>query len=686
MEVRIKLKGSNVYFDVYNDEVINYTRKSSDFERLDLMYNDFSRGFTLPATINNNKLFKHYYDINIVESFNPFIENKCDIYLNGELFSSGSLRLLSVVMKDNVPDYYKVQFYSDEIGINDILEDKLISDIKLYTDVFPDWVFPISVEIIEGIINGTYSGIPVDGDMYYNINSIEDKLLLDYVYGDPGEGYRVIGSDADTFIQRRGLVYTDMRPFLDLKTIFNSLKQSNVITGESIIDIDMSDIPEMDDLFMYVDNGKKLEDSLLGFEYNLGKAKQLKNDFEVVKFDSKILDENNMYSSLYGYGTIPLNGTYNVEIKLITDNPQNIQYELTAGTTTITATDVPSSGIISLTFSRTTGNDSVLLKLRNKQIPSSSSYYSNVLQIDSKIKLNDNSNTITDIWFDVQKFLPEIKIVDLIKSLSKMFNATLLKTGENSYKFVTRSSFYYENVEEIDITDYIDTNTTMIDPPTYYKRYSMKFKDGEDYINTTYTKNNGRPYGSVNYDTGTLYGDEYKIETSNTNCLVSSIETYSPSYPVSHYYSQASFLYRYANYLLELDNKLFHDKNEFEVISGLTWSNPPITYIGTGVGTQSCVYIPNSFDTDLEISVDFDVPITGTSGGVVNVFVGWRSNTNTLIWNTITGSDYYFYLFGSLFGSTSSVFIPFEYGSSSGTPVNGWKFKVNKDDLNTPSC
>jgi len=39
---------------------------------------------------------------------------------------------------------------------------------------------------------------------------------------------------------------------------------------------------------------------------------------------------------------------------------------------------------------------------------------------------------------------------------------------------------------------------------------------------------------------------------------------------------------------------------------------------------------------------------------------------------------------GSLFGSTSSVFIPFEYGSSSGTPVNGWKFKVNKDDLNTP--
>ena len=67
MNQKIQLYIENVQVDVFQDGSINIVSSIKDFRSPDKLFTDFSRNFTLPATARNNKVFKHYYNYDILD-------------------------------------------------------------------------------------------------------------------------------------------------------------------------------------------------------------------------------------------------------------------------------------------------------------------------------------------------------------------------------------------------------------------------------------------------------------------------------------------------------------------------------------------------------------------------------------------------------------------------------------------
>ena len=71
-EVQLYLKGldssgnlKNFRLDLYNDESIEVTSSIKQAKDIGTIYSDFTQSFTVPASSNNNKVFKHFYNFDI---------------------------------------------------------------------------------------------------------------------------------------------------------------------------------------------------------------------------------------------------------------------------------------------------------------------------------------------------------------------------------------------------------------------------------------------------------------------------------------------------------------------------------------------------------------------------------------------------------------------------------------------
>jgi hypothetical protein len=86
--------------DLYEDENIGFTTKLSDIEKLSNVFLDFSDTFSLPATPNNSKLFKQYYDVDVDNTFNANIRVLGYIEIDSFPFRYGKIQLESVTVKN----------------------------------------------------------------------------------------------------------------------------------------------------------------------------------------------------------------------------------------------------------------------------------------------------------------------------------------------------------------------------------------------------------------------------------------------------------------------------------------------------------------------------------------------------------------------------------------------------------
>lgn len=77
----------------------------------------YSSQFKLPASKNNNRIFKYFHNHNV---------------LNGFDFKKGYIKLNKVNLKDNAPLSYDVQFFGELTSLKDILGD---ADLKELTSL-----------------------------------------------------------------------------------------------------------------------------------------------------------------------------------------------------------------------------------------------------------------------------------------------------------------------------------------------------------------------------------------------------------------------------------------------------------------------------------------------------------------------------------------------------------------------
>jgi hypothetical protein len=122
--------GSDVRVDLFKDESVTITQTIQNIRDIGAIFTDFTRTFNIPASPNTNKLFKHYYNSDIVSSSNNLISDfdarsrkDARIELNHTPFKKGQIRLDGVLMKDNKPNSYKITFFGNTVKLSTLLRD-----------------------------------------------------------------------------------------------------------------------------------------------------------------------------------------------------------------------------------------------------------------------------------------------------------------------------------------------------------------------------------------------------------------------------------------------------------------------------------------------------------------------------------------------------------------------------------
>jgi len=105
-EVQLYINGQRV--DLFKDETISVTQSIQNVKDPAKIFTEFSKSFSVPASKSNNKIFKHYYNYDIVNGFDARQKVSAEIMLNYISFKLGYIKLEGVDLVDNKPHTYRI--------------------------------------------------------------------------------------------------------------------------------------------------------------------------------------------------------------------------------------------------------------------------------------------------------------------------------------------------------------------------------------------------------------------------------------------------------------------------------------------------------------------------------------------------------------------------------------------------
>lgn len=116
---------------LFEDEDITIKNRVVDIEDITKIFTDTSNSFSVPADDNNNRIFKHYYNANVLDGFDARKKHTAVIELNGINYKVGKISLNNVNMKSNRPSSYGIDFFGNLVELKDLLSDDKLSALDL---------------------------------------------------------------------------------------------------------------------------------------------------------------------------------------------------------------------------------------------------------------------------------------------------------------------------------------------------------------------------------------------------------------------------------------------------------------------------------------------------------------------------------------------------------------------------
>ena len=72
--LQLYIEGNRI--DLFTDESINIVQSIQNIKDISQVFVEFSRSFDVPASKNNNKVFKHYYNYSIKDGFDARLKKQ----------------------------------------------------------------------------------------------------------------------------------------------------------------------------------------------------------------------------------------------------------------------------------------------------------------------------------------------------------------------------------------------------------------------------------------------------------------------------------------------------------------------------------------------------------------------------------------------------------------------------------
>lgn len=480
VELYIFSKLDNQYkqVDLYGDETITIESSLQDIRAIESTNTDYSQNFKVPATPNNESLFKHWYDSSIVNGFDNRSDIDALLYVDGELFRRGVILINSVQALRDSSLFYDITFFG---RLRKLLDKFLNNKLR-------------EVSALDDIIYNRDSDDYIDA--VFGDNSLDVMYPLICTSGSWAYGTGSLSFDIST---PQGAIDMDkINPAVKLTRIFEALESEYELsfTGS----------------FLEDDRFTKAYVLFAGDPAETIKTTPLDLTFPNGTINIPYFQRNSSYIQYLGLPVSNI-GT-RMRVNFIGDPSTTWQITpfLNFGTIN-TKTGVPLPIIKSNETNRVIFNDtytpggSGFEGLWDFQIQVSnalpfevelilefifSGVVTNTNTLDSGI-INPTSN------LSLRAFAPDILVTDFLKGILNMWNLSLYSIREEAFEIEPLRE-WYEKGTRYNIDPYVRKDYTYEAVPVYNK-IDFKYKESKAILNNLYrnSKSAGIDYGILDY-------------------------------------------------------------------------------------------------------------------------------------------------------------------------------------------
>ena len=490
--------------DLFDDESVSLTQTIKDARDVSKVFTSFTQTFNVPASKNNNKIFKHYYNFNIDGGFDARIKKSGSIELNSFPFKIGKIKLEGVKLKDNIAYSYSLTFYGNTVNLVDLLgEDKLntLTDLDSLSELYTSaevksrlQLDPTTNDLITPLITHTTR-------LYYDSDGNQGNEVDGNLYFQQGGGHN------------HGVLWSDLKYALRISKIVEAIVTRYSLTFSSDF-FTATNLPYYN-LFMWLHR----KSGGVGFGSQIPTFFTLVDGWTQQYGTISQMDNSTTFSGELA-GTIYNAFNFLLTIVRANTTPYNV-FVYRNGVEVYSESDIIITFKVINLNSFYADNSSFTVKLEH----SVNITFSKIEWELEGINL-EGGGSLTEAYdtgsftavattdFTITSQIPNMKVLDFLTGLFKMFNLIAYEDDSGVIVVKTLDSFYSTGVN-YDISDYLDVTSSQVNIALPFKEIVFGYKDTKTFLAAVHNQIFSYEWAKEQYNdnaTANLDGGIYKVE------------------------------------------------------------------------------------------------------------------------------------------------------------------------------
>jgi len=505
MKRELQLYIQDTRVDLFKDETVSLTDTIQNVRDIAKIFTTFTKTFTLPASAVNNKLFKHYYNFDILNTsltksaFDARKKVAARIELNHVPFKEGKIKLEGVDMKSNQPSAYRVTFFGNTVDLKDIIgEDKLNVLTSLNS---------LNKDFDESSIKTHLETNPASSDIIVPLITHTQRLYYDSGDNDHNTG------NLDPTSNKHGVRWDNLKYAIRVHNIIEAIQTQYSLTFSSDFFTETSN-DQYSKLFMWLHRKKGVVET----------GDQITN-FPSLVDGWSVAGGSSGYTSMINTSTLRITedaATHGTAFTLQLLSPTGT-YDLLIekdGVSFYSENGISASKTINLytqggsTVSE--GDYTVTITVTSAVTFTNIGWEIDIEESDSPLiidQFNTGSYTAAATFeFVITSQIPEMKVIDFLSGIFKMFNLTAFVNNAGTIVVKTLDS-YYSGGATYDITEYVDVESSQVNVALPFKEIQFGYGDTDSFFAAIHNQLFNKEWGTSDFNNNeALDGGLYKIE------------------------------------------------------------------------------------------------------------------------------------------------------------------------------
>jgi len=568
---------------MFKDETISVTSQLQNIIDISKTSTDFSQSFTVPCDNINNKIFKHWYENFLDNSINA--NNRIDaiLLIDTKVFREGTVQLNKVQVEDGKPKNYNLTFFGKLVNLKDLIKEDKLKDLQ----TLPTFYYTPS-------------------EVCNRIKSGNDDILFPLISSDRYWQYNQGAAVNDITTDEGAILTTDLFPAVRVKAIFDAIATKYNVIFQS----DFFDTLQFTELFLHFKNKETFV--FLAQLVNVDFMNFISGGTSPTPLDPNIYDNgyflvNRITNTVYVDGSLTAGIFGSLYIQIFTTGTYRIEvYKNASLYLVFTGTgdnshfafieDGPSFDNAGFYIFKAISTKQFSTRVGGGMATSSDEFLTSNLTLDTEFRGN----------IDLQSYAPDMKVIDFMTGILKMFNLAIYNEVDNIYT-VEPLNDYYDNGTSRDLTAFVEDKNDL-ERIKSFSKVVFKYQKSENFMNSLFFQNNGIEYGELQA-TFNSDGGQYDVTLPFENILFNKLKAklqvgyYLKTDYITKLVPKPVLLYRYNDQQVYTTPYLKLKKVDTNAIIDLD------TYVAFGQDVVGTDTLNHSMNFGFENSTLLDIPI-----------------------------------------------------------------------------